>query len=107
MSVEFKGKVRARDGEPSWEAAARQNDEKVDAVKDAIVYLLNAYGKSTDEELVDLYEAYVFTNPSTPPVTPQSVRTRRHALLLEGRVVNTNERRRTRSGSTGAVWAVK
>lgn len=105
-TVEYRGKVRARDVETSWAAAQRQSDVRVDAVKVVILSLLGAYGPTTDETLVDRYEAYAWTHPSIPKVTPQSIRTRRHALKLENKVTDTGRRAPTRAGSTATVWAV-
>lgn len=104
-TLTYSGKVRARDPETSWSAAALQTDTRAEQIKAVIVDLLMVHGPLTDEQLVDRYDAAVFMRDA-PAATPQNVRTRRKALELDGRVRSTGRRARTRSGSTATVWAV-
>lgn len=105
-ALEYRGKVRERDPEASWEAAARQTTQKVELIRSTICTLLGTHGPMTDEQLVDRFEAYAWLNPSVPNVTPQSIRTRRKALNVEGLVRDTGNRGRTRTGNTATIWAV-
>ncbi|CAN5213749.1 hypothetical protein BH09ACT6_BH09ACT6_05940 [soil metagenome] len=107
MSVEYRGKVRARDDlQTSWEAAAKQTDEKVDLIKASILTLYAAHGSMTDDELVSRLEAHRWLNPGVPFCTPQSVRTRRAALVLEGKVEQAG-RGRSYLGNPATLWAAK
>lgn len=106
MSGQFDGLVRDRNPETSWDAAARQTQEHRTAVASTIVILLSMHGPSTDEQIEDHYAEYIRTRPWITPVTPQSLRTRRKALWVEGRVRPTGEKQPTRSGSSAAVWAL-
>lgn len=104
LTVDYRGKVRDRDPETSWNAAGKQDSGKVDLVKGIIHLLLMHCGEMTDEQLVREYNTYCSEYPSFPRVTPQSVRTRRAALVREGRVINTNTRGRTALGNTATIW---
>jgi hypothetical protein len=105
MGTEFKGLVRARDPESSWDAAARQDLSRREQVKAAILtILLNHKNGLSDEQIADYYEAHRFAHPSIPAVTDQSLRTRRKALELEGKVHATGARIPTRHGATAAIW---
>lgn len=106
MNVEYAGRVRARDPETSWDAAARQDESKADLVEGVIATLLITYGPLTDEELVDRFEAHAFMHTGVPRVTAQNIRTRRKALQLAGQVQDTGRRAPTRAGSTATVWAI-
>jgi len=104
MTGQFDGIVRDRDPETSWDAAARQTDERVNHLQAAISVILGTRGPLTDEQLVDEYDAYRASRPRVLAVTPQSIRTRRHELHVAGKVRPTGQRRATRSGSSGTVW---
>lgn len=105
MPVDFRGKVRDRDPDTSWDAAELQTDQRISAVQAAIVTLLERC-PSTDEDLVDTYEAQRFMDPEVPNVTPQSIRSRRNELHIAGRVVDSGIRGRTRTGRKAVVWAL-
>ncbi|WP_020077208.1 hypothetical protein [Cryocola sp. 340MFSha3.1] len=103
--TEFRGKVRDRDPEPSWDAAELQTEDRVARVQAGILaVLMNHPTGLSDEQIVDHYEAQRFLHPSLPNVTAQSLRTRRKALQVEGRVRATGRRVPTRHGATAAVW---
>ena len=106
MGGEYRGAVRSRDPETSWDAAGLQDESKADLVKGVIVTLLKTYGPLTDEELVDHFEAYTFMHAGVPRVTPQNIRTRRKALQTAGQVRDTGRRAPTRAGATATVWAI-
>lgn len=104
--VELRGKVRDRDRDTSWDAAARQTDARTATVKSTVITMLRRYGAMTDEQLFDRYEAAAYMDLDIPKVTAASVRTRRHELHVESKVTDTGRRDRTRAGSTAIVWAV-
>jgi hypothetical protein len=103
-STEYRGKVRARDPETSWEAAARQTPTKTAALR-ARIYEALSGRPMTDEEL--LISAGRITSTS-----PSGVRTRRHELVLAGFVSELRDddgqtvKRDTLGGSPSIVWQV-
>jgi len=103
-NTEFKGKVRARDPETSWESAARQTPTKTAALR-ARIYEALSGRPMTDEEL--LISAGRITSTS-----PSGVRTRRHELVLAGFVSELRDddgqtvKRDTLGGSPSIVWQV-
>ncbi|GAB3802450.1 hypothetical protein GCM10028798_19620 [Humibacter antri] len=102
----FAGTVRHRDPGTSWDAAALQTPERVDARQRAILAALHRYGPMTDEQIADQLDAMRVFDSSIPASTPQAFRTARSGLYVGGRVIATHERRRTRSGATATVWAI-
>jgi len=106
VDTEFRGKVRNRDVEASWEAAATQTRSKSGIVQEVILWLFAKHGAMTDERLVELYREESVTRESIPRVTPQSIRTNRHTLWVDAKVTNTGERGRTRLGNTATIWAI-
>ncbi|GAA1768449.1 hypothetical protein [Agromyces humatus] len=98
--------ARPRDPETSWEAADAQTTTRRQLVQAAIVTLINNHGPLSDERLVDLYEAHRFMHPSVPEATPQSIRTRRNELVVEGKVRAASQRGRTRTGSSCQLWTL-
>lgn len=106
-TVEYRGKVRGRDPEASWEAASLQAESKVSRVQGVVVSLLDTYGPMTDEQLVEQYTAYAFMDSSVPNVTPQSIRTRRHEATIKGLVVNTGRHALSKLGNKATLWAVR
>jgi hypothetical protein len=104
--VEFRGKVRDRDPESSWEAAASQTRGKVSVVKTAVFALLAAPGH-TDESLYAAYLAYCDGHSSMPRVSPQSVRTRRAELVQQGLVKDSGRLGRSERGNKSIIWVTK
>jgi hypothetical protein len=100
----YTGKVRSRDPESSWDAAARQTESRVTAVQTGILAVLRRYGPLSDEQIADRYEAMAWLDPDMPKATGSSLRTRRKELELAGRVTATGTRVRTRTGSTAMTW---
>lgn len=76
-STEYRGKVRARDRDTSWEAASSQTNTKTAALQILIYRELLEYGPKTDEELL-------IRIGRLQPVSPSGIRTRRHELELAG-----------------------
>lgn len=105
MSNQYSGIVRARDPEPSWEAADRQTPSRKHAVESTILTLFLRYGAMTDEQLVERYAAARFLDGDIPAATPQNVRTRRHTMRIAGRILDTGRRAKTTAtGNTATVW---
>jgi hypothetical protein len=112
-ATDHRGKVRARDRDTSWEAASRQTNGKVAELQALIYTALQKYGPMTDEELM-------LKLGRLTPVSPSSLRTRRHELELMGWVTNYVApavdpksptgfsdrvvKRRTLKGSPSTVW---
>jgi hypothetical protein len=108
-AVEYRGKVRARDRETSWEAASAQTNTKTAALQ-ILIYRELLRDPKTDEELL-------ISLGRLQPVSPSGIRTRRHELELAGwvRECVRNEgtiakpimlpvKRRTLNGGPSTVW---
>ena len=106
MAGRFDGIVRDRNPDTSWEAAAKQTFSKREALRAAIRVLLATRGDLSDEQIADAYVEYQRNRTWLPLTTPQSLRTQRKWLVVQGVVRDAGERRRTRSGSTATVWAL-
>lgn len=76
-TVEYRGKVRARDRETSWDAASAQTNTKTAALQILIYRELLEHGPKTDEELL-------IRLARLQPVSPSGIRTRRHELEVAG-----------------------
>lgn len=76
-----------------------------DRAKGVIMSILAERGALTDDELVRLYRdrAHAFT--SVPLITPQSIRTRRHELVVAGQVREAGMGRST-LGNRASLWAL-
>lgn len=111
-AVEYRGKVRARDRETSWEAASAQTNTKTAALQKIIYFELLSHGPKTDEELLISIAGRV-------KVTPSGIRTRRHELEVAGWVREERQpdpsdpsptpryltvKRPLLSGKPGTVW---
>lgn len=105
--VDFWGKVRTRDLETSWDAAARQTNTKTKSLQDDIEWILQNAGPLTDDEIGKHYRMLIGEQPFTYQwATPQSLRTRRSELVAQGRVVGTTEKRPSDNGGPSTVWMV-
>lgn len=106
--VELRGLARTRagvlDSGTSLSAAALQSARKVDLIKTVVLSLLATYGAATDDEISDRFEAYCWLHPEVPTVTGQSLRTRRHALCVQGLVRDTGRPGRSKLGNPATVW---
>lgn len=74
-AVEYRGKVRARDRDTSWEAAAAQTNTKTAALQQRIYLSLRDHGPATHEELLIRLGG---------TATPSGIRTRSHELEVAG-----------------------
>jgi hypothetical protein len=69
----------------------------------AVWWSLGSRGPLTDEELIERY-GWMREQFNLPPQTPQSIRTRRAELVRAGHVVDSGERRPTKSNRMATVW---
>lgn len=102
-TTEYRGKVRANDPNTSWEAASAQTPERVSRTKKAILLLL-ADGPRTDDELSAAYSRLSTVEQDYKPVTPQAIRTSRHALEQAGLVTANPEPGRSMYGNPSTRW---
>lgn len=97
-TLDYRGKVRARDRETSWIAASAQTTTKTAALQILIYELLIDSGPLTDDAIRAQLTA------DGHHVTPSGIRTRRHELFLAGWVVATDKRGLSEMGSPATVW---
>lgn len=112
--VEYEGKVRARDPETSWDAAAKQTRGNTQRLQDELLALFETFGPMTDDELIERRKQYYLeaesvydpngTNPAPFYATPQSIRSRRSELVTAGKVVWTGDKRTSNHGGPSRVW---
>lgn len=81
--------ARRTDPDTSHEAA-RSVEPDLTVRQEAVLLLFQRYGSMTDRELVDRYEATTFLplngDPDLPVQGPSGIRTRRHELVVAGRL---------------------
>lgn len=94
------------DSGTSIEAAVAASPTIRAHVQATIVTLLKEYGPLTDEEIVERYLARAGSHPFVPLVTPQRIRTARHALVLDGQVHDTQALGFSRLGHRATVWGL-
>lgn len=99
-AVEYRGKVRARDRETSWDAASAQTNTKTAALQILIYRELLEHGPKTDEELL-------IRLARLQPVSPSGIRTRRHELEVAGWVTEHRVERPAKVGMPPASHLVK
>lgn len=76
----------------SYEAALEVK-ENAGTLRAKVLKFLQCYGPSTDEEMQQRI-----------PMSPNTQRPRRRELVLRGLVVDSNCRKKTRSGCNAIVW---
>ncbi len=96
----------ALDSGTSLEAAALQTNARTDRVKAVIMSVLAEYGPQTDDEIIDRYNDRAGAHPAVPTVTPQSVRTRRHELVIAGQVREADAFGFSNLGNRASVWTL-
>lgn len=105
--TDYRGKVRDRDPDTSWDAAAGQTRTKTWFLREEVYAILEHHGPMTDDELFAFRETLRSTRPDDhSPATPQSVRSRRSELHYLGRVVWTGDKRPSANGHPSNLWAV-
>jgi len=92
--------VVARSGDPStsWDAAYSLSSKYIRESQERVYDMLYSIGPSIDEDLqsTSLHNG----------MSPSSIRTRRSELVDLGLVVNSGEKRTTKSGRQAIVWKV-
>lgn len=96
-AVEYRGKVRPRDRETSWEAAGEQTNTKSAILQKQLYALLLIQPRTHDELHAELCREGVACSPS-------GVRTRMHELEIAGWVSATTDRRPSDLGGPSTVW---
>lgn len=76
-----------------------------DRAKGVIMSILAERGALTDDELVRLYRERAHAYTSVPLITPQSIRTRRHELVVAGQVREAGIGR-SALGNRSTMWAL-
>jgi hypothetical protein len=108
MAVRHEHPARVRsmalDTGTSLEAAALQTTRRTDRVKAVLLDLFAAHGPMTDDDLVDRYSERAAAFSTVPTVTPQSVRTRRHELVVAGLLHDTQAFGFSKLGNRATVW---
>lgn len=105
------GMARARRSDPETSQAAARSVGGLNAKQRAVLALLRERGPMTDEALVVDYALAAMTAAATDPAqapeqSASGIRTRRRELADAGLVVDTGERRKSRSGRAAIVWGV-
>ncbi|MGN6325713.1 hypothetical protein [Pseudolysinimonas sp.] len=107
----LRGLVQARpavlDPGTSLDAAAKLDPSNLTLVQSAILRLLRENGPSTDERIESLYQVHRAQHPHLPMASPQSLRTRRHELVIAGQVRDSGKRGSTRYGNASAMWEAR
>lgn len=96
------GTPRARTSDPSTSHAAAASVTGLRDNQEAVLGLLRAVGPSTDEYLVELYEAHAVR----PKQSPSGIRTRRKELatMEPPLVIDTGRKAKLKSGRKAIVW---
>lgn len=97
-AVTLERKVRDRDRDTSWEAAAAQTNGKTAELQRSIYELLLMVGPMTDDQLRARLRFLKVAH------TRSGVSTRRFELELAGWVRATDERRQSDAGKMATVW---
>lgn len=88
----------------SSDASGKQSAQTKDRAKAVILSLIAEHGPLTDDEIVFLYRDRAHAYTSVPLITPQSVRTRRHELVIAG-LVRESGIGRSDLGNRATLWA--
>jgi hypothetical protein len=84
----FASAAKARSGDPeSSHDAARRATEQLKQSQEAILKVFSLHPSMTDEQLVRYYDSLARDFPATFPAQgPSGIRTRRHELVLLGKI---------------------
>lgn len=98
-------KARAKDPESSKEAA-RQASNKLRESQEAVLRTFETHGPMTDEQLLKYYFLLGMRTTERHPVqSPSGLRTRRHELVLLGKIVYSGQRDQTAAGKVKPrIW---
>lgn len=98
-TIDLHGKVRDRDPDTSWNAAAQINTVSWSELQENILAILRDRGPSTDDEIFHEYMVR-----SLPRRTPQRLRTARQELTLAGAISESNVVGLSRYGNSSKRW---
>jgi hypothetical protein len=90
----------------SAEADALADHTTIAKVQVVIIGLLNDYGPTTDDTLIDRYDARAAKYPGIPKVTPQRIRTARAELARKGLVGAASTAGTSRYGNPATQWTL-
>ena len=93
--------ARARSTDPDTSHEAARSIGEMTGKRQAVLDIIRAIGRGTDEDFVDAYHA-----TTAPQQSASGIRTRRAELTLMGLVVDTGERKVRRSGRGAIVWGI-
>lgn len=97
-------RARRSDPETSHEAA-RQATEKLRASQEAVLRVFRIHRMMSDEQLLAAYSLYSSQIPEFPQQSPSGLRTRRHELVLLGKIVYTGQRDQKAEGKVKPrIW---
>ena len=96
--------ARATDPFTSVQARASISRERLRVTQEAVLAVLRFHGPIDDRTLVDIYEMLAESGVQ-PRQSPSGIRSRRHELVVAGKVVDTGERVKLASGRNAIVWA--
>jgi hypothetical protein len=100
--ADVEARARATDPGTSWEAARSLSSERLRASQAAVLDLLRGLGPATDETIAEEYER----RGLEPYQSPSGLRTRRSELVRAGRVRDSGQLARLRSGRRSKLWEV-
>lgn len=97
-------RARRKDPETSHEAAGYAS-ERLRASQEAVLRVFRLHPFMTDEQLLAAYRLYSSEIPEFPQQSPSGLRTRRHELVLLGKIVYTGRRDDTAEGKVKPrIW---
>jgi hypothetical protein len=93
----------ARNGDPQTSHDAAASVQEVSAAQTRLLALYALLGQMTDTQLVDNYRQMA-AGGDWPPMSDSGIRTRRHELVQQGRVVDSGNLGVTPSGRRSILW---
>ena len=93
--------ARARSTDPDTSHEAARSIGEMTGKRQAVLDIIRAIRRGTDEDIVDAYHA-----TTAPQQSASGIRTRRAELTLLGLVVDTGERKVRSSGRGAIVWGI-
>lgn len=104
---DFTDTPRARRSDPiTSHEAADSTQDKVAASRAFVLYLLRETGPVADHELVAAAQDLYVRLPEVQKFSPSRLRTARHELAEEDKVIETGYYHLTESGRRAVVWEV-
>ena len=97
--------AKARSTDPATSHDAAKSVRGITEKQHAVLRVFAVFGKATDEQWMEKYGTYE-VQWSLPYQSASGLRTRRSELVKAGKVVDTGERQKMRSGRMAIVWSV-